>query len=514
MRRCLLACLASLPFLLAAGESALADGPPRPHNVLVSHLRTEPVVAIDPTDPSIIVAGANTDYIRQPDGTFPVPFFTSHDGGGSFNVGTLPMPSPYVTGADTSVAIARDGTVFYSYLAESPTYCSGGPGAILLAHSIDLGVSFKGPVIVDSNPVDDRPTMTIESVPNQPSHVFVSWTRDFLVRTEIWFARSVDGGATFSPATMLYSSNSVNFGAQPVFGPDGRLYVFWLNSANAAPADPAPGRVLLAISSDDGAHFDSARTAGRRFSTLPQLGQPGGLRDLSTFAAAASSSGSLYLSYAAVRVRHRDGSAGADILVTRSRDFGMSWSKPKRVNDFLNGDRFMPAMSVLGDGSLGIAYYDRRAGSGELDLYAARVSFGRGFRASPNVRVNNAPSPTRNVRYIPDGNSCLPSGRFFGDYIGTAPSGTALDVVWTDSQPQQKDETDMWFARVVLPAAGYHVATSSPSSSGFIAWLASIGDHLPTRGMSGTQLVMLCMFLLLPGLSVATCLMSLRRSGS
>lgn len=525
MHRFILSLLTALPFILGV-RGAVAAG----HNVLLSRDRTEPVVAIDPSDPSLIVAGGNTNYIPGPDGVAPNPYFTSHDGGRTFSSGSLPLPAPYITAADSSVAIAQDSTVFFSYLAESATYCWSGPGAVLLAHSVDRGVSFRGPVVVDSNSADDRPTMAVARVPGKASHLFVAWTRSYPNRNEIWFARSVDGGAGFSPATMLYSSSFTNFGAQPVVGPNGQIAVFWQTHSNVAAGAVGPAQVLLANSNDDGLHFGPVHGAGKGFQNLPELTQPESLRNLTTFASVAAPSGTLYLAYAAVRHRHPDGSVDADIWLTRSRDHGVTWSSPRRVNDDRRGDRFMPSLSVLSDGTLGVAFYDRRSSPGELDVYAVRASFTGRFRATPNVRVNSSPSPVADVSYFKEADSCFPTGRFFGDYIGTAAEGTALGVVWADTQLQQKDESDLWFARVSLPALadaqqgkvlhspshqsllsrGWHKLTAGPRS--FLSSFGGLLGHVGLGGLSGAQVFVVLLLFLLPGLAVATALMSMRTS--
>jgi hypothetical protein len=517
MRRLILGLLASLPLVVAAGGTVL-----QPHNVLVSRLRTEPVVAIDPVDPSLVVAGSNTDYVAQPDGTFPVPYFTSHDGGGSFSAGTLSMPSPYTAAADTSVAIAPDGTVFYSYLAESSTYCSQGPGAVLLAHSTDRGISFRGPVVVDRNAADDRPTMTVESMAGAaaPSHRFVSWSRSYPDHSEIWYARSVDGGATFGSAAMLYSSGLTNFGAEPVVGPNGHFYVFWLSYANVTPTTVGSAQLLLVSSGDDGAHFGAVHGAGPSFDNLPELGKPGSLRDLTTLSAAAAPSGYVYLAYAAVSARNPDGSVSSDIMLRVSGDHGATWTDPAPVNDVRLGDRFMPTVSVLSGGGVGVAFYDRRSDPGQLEVYAARASFWHGFKVSQNVRVTSKPSPIADIWFLHNGNSCFPAGRFFGDYIGSAPVGNDLAVVWTDTQLQQSSETDLWFARVALSALPLHAIalapqkTSSGKGSSVLSWLGDAAGRLPLRGMSGAQLILVSLLFLLPALAVGTALIASRGSAA
>jgi hypothetical protein len=504
MRRLILATLAAIPFVLGATGSTTS-----PHNIFLSRFRTEPVVAIDPTTPSIVVAGANTNYIAQSNGTFPAPFFASHNGGASFIAGVTPMPSPYRTAADTSITVARDGTVFYSYLGESATYCSGGPGAVLLAHSVDHGLSYRGPVVVDSNPADDRPTVAVENFPGHPSHLFEAWTRSYPGRDEVWFARSVDGGAHFSPPLKLYSSGFLSFGAIPVVAPNGRIYVGWVSHANTNVQAPSTARVLLAASADDGAHFSPPHQVGHDYQTVPQRAVPGMLRDLSALSMAAAPSGALFISYAAVLNRNSDGSVDAAIVVRRSPDHGLTWSLPEFVNDASGGDRFMPALSVLSDGSVAVAFYDRRAGANELDVYAARASFVPQYEVSPNVRVNARPAPIADIPILSKGNFCLPPGRFFGDYIGAAADGDQLGVVWADTQRQAGNETDIWFARVSFAALAPPAAPTSGGRSIF-SWFTGLAGRLH---LSEGQLVALCIILLFPVMTAVIGIFSLVRQG-
>jgi hypothetical protein len=506
MRVWFLLVLATLPLMLGASGAQ-----PSVHEVLLARGRTEPAVAIDRVDPLFVVAGANTDYGAPVGQTFPVPFFASHDGGRSFNSGLMPLVPPYTTAADSSVAIDPSGTAFYAYLAESPTYCSQGPAAILLSHSRDRGISFLPPTVVDSQPNDDRPTLAAESFPGHFSHLFVAWDRSYPDHSEVWIARSVDGGATFNSATKLYSSAQNNFAASPLIGPHGRVYVVWLRYSNAPVKAPAQAQVLVTASADDGVHFGPVRGAGPGFATLPQLAEPGGLRDLTVPAAVVSPAGAVYVAYAAVSARHQDGSVDADILLRRSRDQGNTWSAPERINDVGRADRFMPALSVLADGSLGIAFYDRRASAGELDVYAARASYAHGFEVTANVKVNSAPSPVSDIAYFKQGRTCFPSGRFFGDYIGTAADRGALAVVWADTQLHQPNETDVWFARVTLPSVlPAQTPQARPPTSAPVA-------SLPVRlrrylrgiqlfGLSGTRLLLVLtpvIFLLLMTLALA-----------
>lgn len=440
----LLASLLLLPVAASASSARL------PANLMLAPGRTEPIVAVDPANPSIIVAGSNTNYGAPVHGTYPVGSFASTDGGRSFSSLNVPMHWPYTTGADPTVAIAGDGTVFFNYLGETPAYCSGGKSAIVLAHSIDHGRSYRPPLVIDDNPADDKPSMTVQSIPGRPSHIFVAWTRWHNTGSDIWFARSTNGGASFSRPRMLASSSLDNFSPEPVVGVHGRIYVFWSIFPQESLGNVLPTRIEMRASSDDGAHFAPGRTIVR-FHSIPRMAQPGSLRTLPMPAVTATPDGTLYLAWPQATTRH--GSAwNANIEIARSSDGGLSWSRHVRVNDVTRGDRFMPAISAFGNDAVGLAFYDRRNGGGSLDLYAARVTYDGRFHVSPNRRVNRRTSPISDIYYIAPGSTCFSPGRFFGDYIGVAADAGSLCVVWADTQSHRADHTDIWFARLSFAA--------------------------------------------------------------
>ncbi|HEX6507628.1 MAG TPA: sialidase family protein [Chloroflexota bacterium] len=433
-------------FALAGSAAAAA-----PYNNLLSRGRTEPSVAIDPSHPSTIVVGSNPDY--NTNGNLPVAYYTSHNGGRTFRSGTVPLLAPYTTAADPSVAIDRGGTVFYAFLGQTPAFCSVGHSAILLSTSRDGGRTFGTPVVVDVNRADDKPFMAIEDVAGGQPHVFVTWTRFHDKGSDIWYARSSDGGRTFSRSVMLHTSLTDNFGSLPVVGPGGHVYAFWSTFPDRPLSATSPARILMRASSDDGRRFAPVHSAVGRFWTIPQMMEPGSLRSLTAPTASSDRDGTLYLAWAAATHDHGSGVVDVDIMLSRSRDAGHHWSKGTSVNDAHGGDRFMPALSVLPDHSVGIAYYDRRSGPGSLDVYAVRVSYTGSFHRTPNIRVNHASSPISDIYYIKPGSTCLASGRFLGDYHGTAASpDNSLCVSWADTQFHVYDETDLWLARVYFPA--------------------------------------------------------------
>lgn len=433
-------------------------------NVLLARNRTEPVVAVDPLHPAHTVVFTNTDYNSPVNGGYPPGEYWSSNGGATFTSGAAPIVGPYSTTADPSVTIARDGTVFYSYLGEVPGFCEGAGGAVIVTHSIDHGRSFRPAVIADSNPDDDKPDLAVES--GRPNHVFLVWDRIYAHRTAIWYTRSTDGGAHFQTSRSLFDSKRSNFSPAVVVAPGGRLYVFWSTFPNGGEQRSLQTRLMMRSSRDDGVHFSPARIVAGPFRAIPQITQPGSLRNLTAPAAITDSRGNLWLAWARPSAHYHGRRVTADIEIKRSSDGGKTWTNPVPVNDVSAGDRFMPALTVWPDRSVGIVFYDRRRSYDLLDVYAARIWYWHGIDVSANVRLNRSASPVADIHYIPPGSTCFAPGRFFGDYIGDAaqPSGR-LCGVWSDTQLRVPGETDIWFARVRIPkqAGRRPSAVSSPS---------------------------------------------------
>lgn len=432
-----------------------------PGNVLLDRGRTEPVVVTDAAHPSIVIVGANPNYSAPVNGVYPMPFFTSHDGGRTFKHGAVPLPGAYVSATDPSLAVAHSGTIFYGFDAVHPgssqctncqcTETQKPHGAILLSRSIDGGRSFLPPTVVDTADNADRPNLAVESVAGNLSHVFMTWTR---TQTDLWYARSTNGGVTFSRPIQLYQSKYVDAPALPILLSPGHLAIVWIETGGSNADGTTPARILLQNSTDDGKHFGPVRTVADWFKTMPRQVQPGNLRTPPSFTVVAGPGGTVYSAWPIVRQVHTDASVDADIDLAWSRNGGRSWHTPVVVNDVRTGDRFMPAMSAFPDGSLGLSFYDRRAGLNNLGVFAVHITVQGGFRRSANVAVSRHYANIAFIHQIPSSTACgsVSPGRFFGDYMGTSASGArTLRVTWADSGLSIREETDVWLARVRLP---------------------------------------------------------------
>lgn len=120
---------------------------------------------------------------------------------------------------------------------------------------------------------------------------------------------------------------------------------------------------------------------------VPGLKKASGLPTLLVDNSTSRYVGSLFLSWA----DQSKGSGDTDVWFMRSTNMGDNWTTPLRVNnDDVGKHQFMPAMAIdQSDGSIYIAYYDRRDHDDELtDVYLAySTDNGSSFK---NVKISES----------------------------------------------------------------------------------------------------------------------------
>jgi hypothetical protein len=294
----------------------------------------------------------------------------------------------------------------------------------------------------------------------QPAHtvVYIVWTRWLTAGgSQIRFARSLDGGLTFSAPRIVYASAGSNMGAVPAVGPHGELYVAWAHWTSGVQRTPMPLRILVARSFDGGTTFAGPARLALSWG-LPLMLAPGLVRVFSLPSLAVSpSTGNLYVAWPRARISTPVAYApvDADMVLSRSMDRGATWSAPLTLNDSPRGDRFMPWLAVLPDG-LAAIFYDRRSDHSGFDVYMAGVrDLGSRLALWPNRRLTRHTSSMSNVYYIAPGSTCYSPGRFIGDYITLAADATTatFSAVWADGQRGKVNQTDLRYSRIPLASA-------------------------------------------------------------
>lgn len=154
-----------------------------------------------------------------------------------------------------SACFAPDGTLWAVHKIS---------GHLAVSRSTDAGQSWANPVLVTAQPeqtdpgADARAKIAIGTA----GEIYLTWTRP-LARPftgEIRFSRSLDHGATFSPATVVHRDRQAithRFDALTVT-PNGDLFVAWIDKRDLERSPDATYRgaaVYFAVSRDRGASF-------------------------------------------------------------------------------------------------------------------------------------------------------------------------------------------------------------------------------------------------------------------
>ena len=251
--------------------------------------QNETAIATDPNNPSRIVASAN-DYVSRTwtcsvDGTpcsalgeaYSGTYY-SNDGGQTWcctstdpaHLGSL-IPGInrleggiYDAAGDPSVAFDSQGHVFFAGLGFDRT---APPNTVAVNKGTFDGsghLSWGAPVFINQTTapsiLNDKEWIAVDSHPSSAfrDNIYVTWTRfkfqagtGAYVQSPIFFVRSTDGGATFSPPKAVSGNVLYGQGSHPVVGPDGTLYVFWNGSTRLQSLNST----WMVKSSDGGATF-------------------------------------------------------------------------------------------------------------------------------------------------------------------------------------------------------------------------------------------------------------------
>jgi hypothetical protein len=275
--------------------------------------------------------------------------------------------------------------------------------------------------------------------------IMVAWTWNVpppfgRVDQQIAFSRSVDLGVTFSEPVVInddsISDRGYSLFADPGIGPDGVMYVAW-NDINV-------NEIRVDHSFDNGVTWGVDVVVERAtvpFRTLvpPQPNRgvfAGPVLDVDRSGGAHH--GRVYIVYC------HGTTEDTDVLVRYSDDRANTFSDPVRVNDDPPGSfQFLPWLDVNPtSGRVNVVFYDTRADTANQESrvhLAASDTGGESFLG--NVPVADVPS--NNGRSNPH----RYPGNFL-EYIGVAGWGDDAFVAWTDTRNAPDPLTDYYFDRV------------------------------------------------------------------
>jgi hypothetical protein len=466
------------------------------HDKYLSH--SEPSIAMDPLNHDHLIAGSKM-YENLGKYLFKIGTYESFDGGVTWkDLGQLPGycqddgqcdPSNeelYRTVSDVSMAFDDEGNA-YAQVLDAPGGTAGFTGFNMTIHIKKPGdAQFSGPITVHdnrNNPIteqlllDDKNWLAIDNntlddgSPNKLRDgkigtMYVCWSFDGTQAPsqQIVIMRSTDGGQTWggvapgdnTPLQLSQKGAISGIGCHIIIGTDGQVWVTWYDNQVDA--------LMQVTSVDHGHSFTPARPIATIVGVNEQF--PGqSFRNLSIPTTGIDKDGNIYIAAASQKGEgapvaegtsveqlkelrdHRsaeteaegDAGSGADIVMFKSTDGGVSYTGPVRVNqdgEQSPADQFQPWLAVTDKGQVDVMYFDRRQDPNNffIDTYLSRSN--DGGKTFEDTRVGER-------LWDPRLNPPISvSGAFIGDYQGLAADDVVAIPFWNSTQDDSRAVSD------------------------------------------------------------------------
>lgn len=443
-------CAFILPFLVAG--SLFAQHPPNNldiHVLPLSSYQREPRLAVDWADNSVLMITMSGVI---PSTTVSTPWLFSTNSGWNWFGSIDPPPGIINQYGSTVCSFDRVGRAYYVTL--------GSPGGVYVVSTTDLGETWSARTNADllNSTSNDRLHSSTDPSGAYPNNVYVAWT-DFNVGTApIQFARSTDKGATWGSRTTLAIGSSRGQGPFITTGPIGEVYVVWAHYTTST----VEAGIGFAKSTNGGATFSTPTVAfpitgirvsnggvaafnGARVASFPQMDvdRSNGPRR-----------GWIYVTYP-------DRSLGqSNVYIRRSSDGGLTWSDTIRVSGppvSPEKQQWVPSIAVdhiNGNITVGYCSMDSAGTNFLTNTYAAYSTDGG------DTWERWVISDTRSILRV----YSIPQGGFY--YPATNTSTAAYDgmawVAWSDSRT---DSFQVWLERIDYSSTSVSgKSTNLPSS--------------------------------------------------
>ena len=445
----------------------------------------ETSIAIDPTDPSRLLAAGNDYQIAAIPGAGFGGFslytraMLSQDGGQTWVTHPVPYKQYRATG-DPAVAYDADGRAYLATLGFG--FANGGSAFlnpdILVSHSDDGGEHWTRPSVVavgpgswmTPGPSHDKEMITAWGHGN----AIVTWSRFLLgkqgayIQSPIYASITHDGGVTWTAPTEISGAASFCEGSGPgaanacnqsqfswpVVTADGEVFVYFV-TLDPTSADFDDQVAVVQVSPETG-----QRTAGPWLVSKIQDGiadfpvswagdltlEDSQFRVGSEGALAADPADGDHLAAVWTDMRNSpskdagteqqpyETTTDADVMLSESWDDGRHWSTPVVVGEDPANDQFFPAVAFLADGRLVVGMNDRSFDAAN-HAYAYSLSLQTGTGWSTQNVSGALSDPTKDNRWF-TGGQIFPGfpypTTFIGDYTQIAASGTTIRSLWTD----------------------------------------------------------------------------------
>jgi hypothetical protein len=412
-----------------------------------SNQQDEIILTSNPSFPNLLYGSSNSTA----GSTYSQGVYVSTNGGLNW-YGTDIMPNCPIGASDPAPAIDKNGTFVFTTLNTAVTN-----NAMIGQYSINYGVNWSSPFTIPGGGPSDKNMTATDDVPTSPFYgrtytVWTKWTSPY----PIMISYTTNGGVSWSSAAQINSPSVLSQGCDVVVGPGGVVYVTWSKQSTVSTgcgfAKSTDGGVTWSVNetafSVTGMRSSSFNGWGVRVNDFPRMAvdKSGG-----------PNNGRIYI----VDCEKNSPPAGSDpdVVLHRSTDGGATWMTRVRVNqDVANNGKvqFFPAVCIDGSGGVNVIYYDNRNYPSVGDSCETFVSRSiDGGSTFTDILVSDH-------RWKPQGEPGL--GSYMGDYIGITAGNGKVWPFWFDNK---SGSFQAWTAPIDLgPSIAHTPLTNTELTSG------------------------------------------------
>ena len=292
-------------------------------------------------------------------------FFYNADGTHNFSINPNQEPNPTLPAEVISVSVRPNGAT----TATAWNVTQNGHPDYVAVYDSKGNEPDKQWIVIDRNPaspfVDRVYAMWVDFTGPYTPHAVVSWATAHRDGTHSdWSAPVAVPNGPKMPQGGTY--------LLPHIAPDGTL---WTTLTNGGPAHKfAYDKIVIDRSNDGGSTWTNVGIVVDNIVAPPFRYANTTFRDgiLNSFGLGTTKVADHYPLY----VAWEDFSAGVvNILLSMSKDDGVTWSAPIQVNDNDTPvDAFQPVIATAADGTVGVAFYDRRLACPAADSTEAKAA--------------------------------------------------------------------------------------------------------------------------------------------
>jgi hypothetical protein len=334
--------------------------------------QNEPSVKFNAKFPNNVVASWR-DFST---GVFPairrVGFSYSTNSGTTWSASSLlPVVDP-IHPRTSDPAVCSD-TLGNFYIATISIDISNGNGVIIVYKSTDGGVTFPLAYTAQGNQsnYEDKEWIACDLTTGSSAfknNLYISWTR-FGTPSGILLTKSTNGGVNWTTPVQVSTVSGIQ-GSEPAIGPNGEVYVVYVggNSTNDI--------IYFNRSINGGATFTPSQNIAQGISPIIPITSSGvTFPSIAVDLSGGPGNGTIYVTWCDSR------NGDPDIFLIKSTNQGNNWSSPVRVNsDAVSNGKLQcwPWISINEQGNLAILFYDSRnsTSTSTIEAWLARSTDG------------------------------------------------------------------------------------------------------------------------------------------